>query len=160
MTNNRHRRLAGHRRIHRPGPDARAVRGDHEPAHAVDRDAASPTAGAARSPAATGRARRAGRGTAPGNGRISAHRCADRLALDQGRSEGCARTAARHERCINITYVDHEGESYAETSVPLLQDQDPRPQGGYFCEWMPYQKQVASGQQAPVVHALKSELSE
>ncbi len=58
------------------------------------------------------------------------------------------------DTCINIGYLDHNGNHHNSTSVRLVQDepitaaiQEP------FCTWMPYQKAVASGEQAPTLHA-------
>jgi len=57
------------------------------------------------------------------------------------------------DHCINIGYLDRNGFAYAATSVPLVQEGDEMIPTGPFCEWMPYQKAVASGQQAPTLHA-------
>ena len=58
------------------------------------------------------------------------------------------------DTCINIGYLDHNGNHHNSTSVRLVQDeqvtedmQEP------FCTWMPYQKQVASGEILPTLHA-------
>jgi hypothetical protein len=44
-----------------------------------------------------------------------------------------------HERMVNLTVFDANGKQYARTSVVLVQEGDPKPEHGYYCEWMPYQ---------------------
>jgi hypothetical protein len=48
-----------------------------------------------------------------------------------------------NDRLVNLQVLDHAGSAHSPTSVPLLQDEDARPDG-YFCEWMPYQKGQAA----------------
>lgn len=43
------------------------------------------------------------------------------------------------DRCVNLAVFDANGVSHSRCSVPLLQDDDPRPEHGYFAEWMPFQ---------------------
>ncbi len=57
------------------------------------------------------------------------------------------------DRMINVGGFDHNGKPIAATSVPLLQDEDFPPAHGPYACWMPYQKAVASGAQAPTLHA-------
>lgn len=57
------------------------------------------------------------------------------------------------DRMINIGYLSHNGLACAATSVTLVQDGDEYPEQGGFCEWMPYQKQVAAGTIPPTLHA-------
>lgn len=40
---------------------------------------------------------------------------------------------------VNLSVMDHSGRQHAITSVPLIQENEPKPDGGFFCEWMPYQ---------------------
>ncbi len=40
---------------------------------------------------------------------------------------------------INISYVDHEGNPFSRRAVELIQEDEPKPEGGHFCSWMPYQ---------------------
>lgn len=49
---------------------------------------------------------------------------------------------------VNLTVFDHDGYAHARTSVPLLQDGEPKQEGGHYCEWMPYQKGQAAKLQA------------
>ncbi len=52
-------------------------------------------------------------------------------------------------RLVNLFVVDHDGRPSARTSVPLLQDADPKPAAGMYAEWMGYQLgQAARTEQA------------
>lgn len=42
-------------------------------------------------------------------------------------------------RMVNLSVVDANGQQHACTSVTLVQEGDPKPSHGYYCEWMPYQ---------------------
>jgi len=54
-----------------------------------------------------------------------------------------------HDRLINLTTFDQNGNSLGgRTSVQLLQDDDPKPEHGYFASWMPYQKGQAAKTEA------------
>ena len=48
------------------------------------------------------------------------------------------------ERMVNLACFNEAGTPYSSTSVTLLQDDDERPETGYFAEWMPYQKGQAA----------------
>lgn len=52
--------------------------------------------------------------------------------------------------CVNLAIFDENGRPIAEppTSVLLVQEGNPRPDGGNFCEWMPYQKGQAAKTEA------------
>lgn len=67
----------------------------------------------------------------------------------------CAGTIAfvHSDSCVNLGVLDPLGVSHPRTNVPLIQDGEPAPEQGYYCEWMPYQKQVAAGKIPPVLHA-------
>jgi hypothetical protein len=43
------------------------------------------------------------------------------------------------DRMVNLIVFDSNGMPTPRTSVELLQDDDPKPEGGRFCSWMPYQ---------------------
>lgn len=43
------------------------------------------------------------------------------------------------DRMVNLVVFDSNGGSGPSTSVTLLQDDDRKPEDGFFCEWMPYQ---------------------
>lgn len=61
---------------------------------------------------------------------------------------------------VNLFVLSELGCPQAETDCLLLQDGDaiPDPKAcGVYCEWMPYQKQVASGQTPAVLHATETE---
>jgi hypothetical protein len=54
---------------------------------------------------------------------------------------------------VNLGVLDARGVSHSRTNVPLIQDGEPAPERGYYCEWMPYQKAVAAGTTPPTLHA-------
>src|SRR5687768_43940 len=65
--------------------------------------------------------------------------------IDHGGQPMAAKVAyVWHDRMVNLQVVDHGGFSHNRTSVPLIQDGDPKPDSGYYCEWMPYQKGQAA----------------
>ena len=70
------------------------------------------------------------------------------------REQPCAALVAYvwGDSCVNLHVFDQNGVGHNFTSVPLVQEGEPKP-GGYFCEWMPYQKKVAAGEIPPVLHA-------
>ena len=41
--------------------------------------------------------------------------------------------------CVNLYVIDHAGVGRALTSVALVQANEPKPEDGRYCEWMPYQ---------------------
>lgn len=45
------------------------------------------------------------------------------------------------DTCVNLAIFDANGNAmvYPSTSVLLVQEENERPSGGNFCEWMPYQ---------------------
>ena len=47
------------------------------------------------------------------------------------------------DTCVNLAVFDGNGVPYARQSVFLVQDDALLPDGGYFCEWIPYQKKQA-----------------
>lgn len=53
------------------------------------------------------------------------------------------------DRAVNLVVFDSDGISHPKLSVPLLQDDDHKPEGGFFCSWMDYQKgQAAKAEKA------------
>lgn len=40
---------------------------------------------------------------------------------------------------VNLAIFDHNGVAHARTSVPLIQEGEPKRSDGFYCEWMPYQ---------------------
>jgi hypothetical protein len=63
-------------------------------------------------------------------------------------------TFVHSDKLINIAYFDADGRAGSNTSVLLLQDGEEKPDYGRpYCEWMPYQKAVASGEISPTLHA-------
>ena len=61
-----------------------------------------------------------------------------------------AQIAYVHNDCmVNLTAWDQNGKQFGITSVQLLQDDDPVPDGAaFYCEWMPYQKGQAAKTEA------------
>ena len=43
------------------------------------------------------------------------------------------------DTCVNLVAFNAGGSSFGITSVPLIQDDNPRPDS-FYAEWMPYQK--------------------
>jgi len=52
------------------------------------------------------------------------------------------------DTCVNIGGFDANGLPFSATSVLLIQDSNPVPDGGHYCEWMPYQKGQAAKTEA------------
>lgn len=52
------------------------------------------------------------------------------------------------DRLVNLSVFDANGASHPRTSVALVQDGEPSPRGGFYCEWMPYQKSQAAKTEA------------
>lgn len=48
---------------------------------------------------------------------------------------------------VNLHVIDHNGNGHSRTSVRLVQENEPKPDG-YYCEWMPYQIGQAKAQAA------------
>lgn len=40
---------------------------------------------------------------------------------------------------VNLTVFDSNGVPHSPTSIQLVQGDEPKPEHGYFCAWMPYQ---------------------
>ncbi len=47
------------------------------------------------------------------------------------------------DHLINVAGFDHGGHPFSLGSVPLVQDDEPKPEGEFAC-WMPYQKGQAA----------------
>lgn len=45
---------------------------------------------------------------------------------------------------VKLAVFDANGDHHTRGFVPLLQDDDARPEDGFYCEWMPYQKGQAA----------------
>ena len=74
---------------------------------------------------------------------------------DRGDQPLCALvTYVWGDNMVNLAVFNPDGSSGGEQSVPIVQEGSPHTVGDSpYCEWMPYQKAVASGQQAPMLHA-------
>jgi len=62
------------------------------------------------------------------------------------------------DRLVNLVVFDSNGVSHSRTSVPLLQEDDAKPENGYFCAWMPYQVGQAAKAEATLALARNAEL--
>lgn len=51
-----------------------------------------------------------------------------------------------NDHLVNLFVVSFNGVPRAETSVPLVHEGEERPEGGFFAEWMPFQKGQARPQ--------------
>lgn len=67
---------------------------------------------------------------------------------DSGKPLPALITYVHNLRMVNLAVFDQNGENYPVTSVPLFQDGEPVPNGGFYCEWMPYQKGQAAKTEA------------
>lgn len=63
-------------------------------------------------------------------------------------------TCVHSDRMINVVVFDANGKPNGICSVNLIQDDDPIPTTGRYCEWMEYQKS-----QAAKTEALETELT-
>ncbi len=48
------------------------------------------------------------------------------------------------DTCINLAVFDANGDSFGQTSVPLIQDDTTEKPDGFYAEWMPYQQKQAA----------------
>ncbi len=46
-------------------------------------------------------------------------------------------TAVWSDTCVNLTVFDANGTPHGRTSVLLVQEDNPIPSGGLYCEWTP-----------------------
>ena len=59
------------------------------------------------------------------------------------------------DRCVNLSVFHHSGDfAGGRTSVDLIQDDDPKPEGRY-CEWMPFQRGATAIDQTVATLATK-----
>lgn len=63
-----------------------------------------------------------------------------------------------HDRAVNVVGYDHNGYQFTRSSVQLLQDDDPAPEAGGYCEWMEYQKGQAKKYEALMEQAQQQKL--
>lgn len=85
----------------------------------------------------------------PTIGRIVLYYPGGKTQVDKEEQPFAAQIAYVHsDRMVNLGFLDHRGQSGAQTSVCLVQDGEPLPEHG-FCCWMPYQIQQAAEQEKP-----------
>lgn len=56
-------------------------------------------------------------------------------------------TYVHGDRMINVAGFNANGTPFSITSLPLVQDDEPKPEGNFAC-WMPYQKGQAAKTEA------------
>lgn len=66
-----------------------------------------------------------------------------RISPDQETPYPALVTYVWSDRLINVGGFDSNGRPFAATSIQLIQDDDAVNSVGYYCEWMPYQKEQA-----------------
>lgn len=54
------------------------------------------------------------------------------------------------DRTVNLMVISGIGEPFPAASVPLVQDDDTKPSGSPWCEWMPYQRGQAAHTEAVI----------
>jgi hypothetical protein len=64
------------------------------------------------------------------------------------------------DRLVNLTVSDHHGATCSRSSVRLVQDGDPIPDGEDYCAWMPYQVEQARKHAAEEQIASEGQLAE
>lgn len=67
---------------------------------------------------------------------------------EQGQPFAATVAYVHGDRAVNLSYVDHNGQQHAATSVQLVQPEDLTSNESYYCEWMPYQKGQATKTEA------------
>lgn len=66
---------------------------------------------------------------------------------DPQQPEAALITYVWNDRMVNVGGFSHGGSPFYATSLPLLQDDEPKPEGS-FVTWMPFQKGQAAAQEA------------
>jgi hypothetical protein len=51
-----------------------------------------------------------------------------------------------NDALVNLSVFDSNGTPFSRTSVPLVHADEPKPEHGYFCSWMPSQVGQAAKQ--------------
>jgi hypothetical protein len=59
--------------------------------------------------------------------------------VDGEQPEAAMVTFVHDDRLVNLVVHSHDGESWGQTHVQLLQDDDAPPARNHFAEWMPWQ---------------------
>lgn len=70
-----------------------------------------------------------------------------RVCVNPGKPHAATVAYVHSDRLVNLSVVDANGKQFNRTSVTLRQPGDPVPQDDQYCEWMPYQVQVAAKEQ-------------
>jgi hypothetical protein len=73
----------------------------------------------------------------------------DGIAHEKGKPLAAIVARVWGDRMVNLSVIDHDGNTHARTSVPLKQEgDDDFKVGELYCEWMPYQKGQAAKAEA------------
>jgi hypothetical protein len=72
---------------------------------------------------------------------------------DKAQPEAALVAYVHNDRLINVGGVDHGGLPFAMHRLRLVQEEGDHTDSDTYAEWMPYQKVVAKGEIAPVLHA-------
>ena len=64
------------------------------------------------------------------------------------------------DTCVNLAVFDGNGNHHSRTSVLLVQEGNPVPTGGMWCEWMPYQKGQAAKTDAVMAELRRPKVTE
>ncbi|QNN23542.1 hypothetical protein HED60_15075 [Planctomycetales bacterium ZRK34] len=67
---------------------------------------------------------------------------------DEGHPLAAMITHVWHDRMVNLTVFDSNGQTHGVTSVDLRQPEDPSISGRMYCEWMPYQVKKDHGSES------------
>ena len=59
-------------------------------------------------------------------------------------------TYVHSDTMVNLTVFESDGTTSGKTSVQLVQPGEPKPEFGFYCEWMPYQVDQAKKADAQV----------
>jgi hypothetical protein len=68
----------------------------------------------------------------------------DRAMSAQGQPLAATVVYVWNDRLVNLAVFDGNGQHFQRKSVVLIQDDDAFPIEAAYCEWMPYQRQVAA----------------
>jgi hypothetical protein len=77
------------------------------------------------------------------NGCTAIGSCSNFVVIDKAQAFDAGVVYVWNDRMVNLDVADHYGKHFPASSVPLLQDDDPVPEFGFYATWMPYQQQAA-----------------
>lgn len=59
--------------------------------------------------------------------------------LKEGVTHAAIIAAVHSDTCVNLAVYDSNGGAYAKTSVQLVAPGQPKPEFGFYCEWMAHE---------------------